>query len=484
MIKKIFLFFFIILCSVVLIDYTANKLVYLIFSVISIFFLLYMFRSKSIFFDQFLGLFLFLGFWINFSIKIKLKTLFPNGFGDFKFWFADGIGSFDFSSNSVNNILLICIVSFIAIAFASFIREKFFNYTGNKITTYEEKFYYKYRKFHLFFFIIIILIFSIINFHFQIYQRGNVNDYSFILNIFFTFLFFIFLPSLTTIIMNYEVHLNKNKGMKISILISIFESFINSFSILSRNFLFNPLSNAFGLYKLNKKNKKFSIKYIHFFLITIIIFFLISVILVSKERNEFETRIINYDQTEHTINKKIDEESNLIINSFQRIFKIFISRLIGIEGVMAVSSSDELSFKLLQSALNEKFVRGENSFYDKFKNENRTKRDCINQNYSNENCKINSITLMGIVAFLFYSGSFIFLFLSLSIICLFCSFLEFVSYKITNNMLFSALISQILAYRLWHFGYIPSNSYKLLLSICFIIFLIYLYRKLISKIQI
>ncbi len=484
MIKKILLICFAILCYVVLIDYTANKLIYFIFTIISIIFLLYMFRSKSIFFDQFLGLFLFLGFWINFSIKIKLKTLFPEGFGDFKFWFADGVGSFDFSSNSINHILTICIVSYIAISFASFIRERFFNYTSDKITTYEEKFYKKNRKFYLIFFISVIFIFSIINFRFQIYQRGVVNDYSFILNIFFTFLFFIFLPSFTTIIMNYEVQLNKNKGIKLSILISIFESFMNSFSILSRNFLFNPLSNAIGLYKLNQKNNIFRIKYIYFFLITIIIFFLISVILVSKERNEFETRVIKNDQTELIINKKSKEENNLIINSTQRIFKIFISRLIGIEGVMAVSSSDKLGFKLLQSSLNEKFVRGENSFYDKFKNETRTKRDCINENYSNENCKINSISLMGIVAFLFYSGSFIFLFFSLSIICLFCSFLEFISYKFTNNMLFSALISQILAYRLWHFGYIPSNSYKLLLSICFIIFLIYLYRKLISKIEI
>ncbi len=484
MIKKILLICFAILCYVVLIDYTANKLIYFIFTLISISFLLYMFRSKSIFFDQFLGLFLFLGFWINFSIKIKLKALFPDGFGDFKFWFADGVGSFDFSSNSINDILIICMVSFIAISFASFIRERFFNYASSQITSYEKKFYKKNRKFYLFFFIIIILIFSIINFRFQIYQRGIVNDYSFIINALFTFLFFIFLPSLTTIIINYEVHLNKNKGMKLSILISIFESFMNSFSILSRNFLFNPLSNAFGLYKLNHKNKKFSSQYIYFFLITIIIFFLISVVLVSKERNEFETRINYNDQTEFTINKKSDNENNLIINSSQRIFKIFISRLIGIEGVMAVSSSDELGFKLIQSALNEKFVRGENSFYDKFKNENRTKKDCINQNYSNENCKINSISLMGIVAFLFYSGSFIFLFLSLSIICLFCSFIEFISYKVSNNMVFSALISQILAYRLWHFGYIPSNSYKLLLSICFIIFLIYLYRKLTSKIQI
>ena len=34
---------------------------------------------------------------------------------------------------------------------------------------------------------------------------------------------------------------------------------------------------------------------------------------------------------------------------------------------MAVSSSDKLSFDLFYLALNEKFIRGESSFYDKFK---------------------------------------------------------------------------------------------------------------------
>lgn len=482
MIKKILLLNFVILSFIVLIDYTGNKLIYLIFSLTSISYLFYMFRSKSIFFDQFIGLFLFLGLWINFSIKIKLKNLFPNGFGDFKYWFSDGVGSFDFSSNSINEALILCILSLIAISLASFVREKFFIYKNNYITNYEEKFYKKNKKFILFFFVISILIISIINFDFQIYQRGIINDYGFFINTFFTFLFFIFFPALTVIIINYEVH--TNKSIRVSFLVSIFESFVNSYSILSRNFIFNPLSNIFGLYKLNNINKKFNNNYLYFFMIIIIIFFLISVILVSKERNEFETKVIDQDQTELTLNNINKNESNLILDSSVRVFKIFISRLIGIEGVMAVSSGDQLGFKLFFSALKEKFVRGENSFYDKFKNENRTNKDCVKKNYSKDNCKINSISLMGIVAFLYYSGSYIFLYLCLLIICLFCSFIEVISYKASNNMIFSALVSQILAYRLWHFGYIPSNSYKLLLSICFIIFLIYLYRKLISKIQI
>ena len=91
---------------------------------------------------------------------------------------------------------------------------------------------------------------------------------------------------------------------------------------------------------------------------------------------------------------------------------------------------------------------------------------------------------MGIVAFLFYTGSYIFLFFALIAVCLICSLIETLAYKLSDNMVFAAFIAQVLAYRLWHFGYIPSSSYKLLLSICFIVFLIYLYRKLLSKIQI
>ena len=126
MIKKILLFIFIIISLYVSSNYIGNKIIYYFFCATSLFFLFFMFRKKSIFFDQFIGLFLFLGLWFNFSLKIKLKNLFPDGFGDFKYWFSDGVGSFNFSSESLDKVLIICIISYLAISLSSFLREKFF----------------------------------------------------------------------------------------------------------------------------------------------------------------------------------------------------------------------------------------------------------------------------------------------------------------------------------------------------------------------
>ena len=47
---------------------------------------------------------------------------------------------------------------------------------------------------------------------------------------------------------------------------------------------------------------------------------------------------------------------------------------------------------------------------------------------------------------------------------LIASIFEFVACKISrNNLIFSSLIGNILAYRLAHFGYMPLNSYKIIL---------------------
>ena len=482
-IRIFFLFLFILTSLIVLIDYPGSKLIYLIFSIISLFYLKFMFRKKSIMFDKFIGLFLFLGLWFNFSIKIKLKTIFPDGFGDFKYWFSDGVGLFDFSQSSIDKVLIISLISFISICLASFIRQFFFYYTKNSILNYEENFYNKNRFLFILSFVCLIIILSYTNFYFKIYQRGLINDYGFLINSIFTFLFLLFLPAIATMIINYEFH--TRKSLKISIFTSVFEAFFNSYSILSRNFIFNPLSNLLAIYKLNKLKKKFKQIHILFFFFIIILFFLISVVVVSKERNEFSlNKIDNLKKSELSSEEDVIKKKTILLRSSERVFKIFISRLIGVEGIMAVSSSDKLSFDLFYLALNEKFIRGESSFYDKFKNESRTDKDCKNTNQVKDNCNINSISLMGIIAFLYYPGSYLFLFGALLLVCIFCSFVEIVTYKISNNMVLVSLISQILAYRLWHFGYLPSNSYKLLLSICFIVILIYFYRKIISKIQI
>jgi len=69
------------------------------------------------------------------------------------------------------------------------------------------------------------------------------------------------------------------------------------------------------------------------------------------------------------------------------------------------------------------------------------------------------ITTPGIVSFLFYSGSKMFLILFFFILTLTMLFFEKIILNKTTNLIFCALIMQQISYRLVHFGYMPLNSY-------------------------
>ena len=97
-----------------------------------------------------------------------------------------------------------------------------------------------------------------------------------------------------------------------------------------------------------------------------------------------------------------------------------------------------------------------------------------------ENVKGNTLT--GIIAFLFYSGSFLFLISGMIILTFFANFIEYISFKFSEkNIVFSCLVGQIIAFRYIHFGYLPKQSYLLFGSIFLTIFLVYLFTKLLKK---
>ena len=135
---------------------------------------------------------------------------------------------------------------------------------------------------------------------------------------------------------------------------------------------------------------------------------------------------------------------------------------------MAVQSLDNKGFHLIKNALKETTnSRNEISFFDSLKSDKR----CVNE-FS------KSITLPGIIAFLYYSGSLVFVATSLFLISiLMCSIEKIMRYLLKEQLLFISLISQILAYRMWHFGFAPLNSIKLFVAIFLTIFLVYLINK-------
>lgn len=154
--------------------------------------------------------------------------------------------------------------------------------------------------------------------------------------------------------------------------------------------------------------------------------------------------------------------------------KLLIDRWVGIEGVMAVSCYQELGWKLWKRALDEKFSYNEISFYDK---------NIILSPYRNtDTSKHHFISLPGVIAFFFYPGSYLFLFVCMLMTGVLAAIIEITTFKVAgNNIILCALFGQVVAYRLSNFGYVPTQSYLLLGALCLNIFIFYILIKVFNK---
>ena len=96
-------------------SYNGTKYFYVIFTFISSFAIIYSLRKNSIFFETFLSLLIWLGFWFKFSIQISfLNSMFP-----------EGVGKFNYLQSSFDQVMIFSSIAIIALIFASLIREKF-----------------------------------------------------------------------------------------------------------------------------------------------------------------------------------------------------------------------------------------------------------------------------------------------------------------------------------------------------------------------
>ena len=128
---------------------------------------------------------------------------------------------------------------------------------------------------------------------------------------------------------------------------------------------------------------------------------------------------------------------------------------------MSVDSSSNKNFNNLKIA-GTLVIYEYTSFYEKYYLK-------INTN-DNEIFKTNNLISQnspGIVGFLYYSGSYIFIFVFCFFIFLFIEIFEKILRSIFNNQLFISIIIFNLIYRVFHFGFAPSNFYKFFLSIIF-----------------
>ncbi len=469
--KIIFILIILILFPFGINSYVGTKFFYLLFTIISSYALISSFSYRSIAFESFFALLIWLGFWFKFTVQISfLNSQFP-----------EGAGLFDHSSDSFDQILVISSVAILGFLSAKLIREKFiFNYDKelkNKIdiNTYLT-FYTSFRKEIISIYFFLLLFLPILNLIFVFFQKGTIpeNILPFGLNNIVNWLLMFGLASFSSILIFLEFFYKKKNSNNV-LKMGVLESFFSSISVLSRAMIFNSTSLVYGYYRLLELNniKIRKTKFIKSFLIVIILFS-ISLLVVSKLRQNKDFPIGH--QVHAYIPKiEINEKTVQIINNFSRelnqIIFLIAGRWVGIEGVMTVYSNKYMGWNTFKKSFEDEFDFS-NSFYENFVKGSKHTYE--------KNPKIYTVYVPGIIGFLFYTKSFFFLFFSIIVICILCSYTEFIALKFSkNNVIFSYLIGNVLAYRLAHFGYMPQNTYKILLAILFnIILMIVIYKLL------
>lgn len=453
-----FLFFIVlaVLFAVTAIKYTGSWYVYTLFTLVFNGVLLMGFRKNRIFFDTFFGIFLWLGFWFKFSVRIGLL-----GTTDF----VEATGAFDGSGRSFDNALIVSTCGCMAVAAASLIRQKFFSYLSLQTTLGLDgisNFYKKYRIYVCILFAFTFVLIAAANIHFAIYQRGwgAKTILPAPLPGIFTWLLTFGLSSFSALILEQELRIKNSPYVGAALM--LFESLFSNVSMYSRGFIINSTANLFGANDIaNKKAIRPSIRFKVFIGALCGLLLLLSVLGVNY------LRTLRYERV---------KEPNSYNKMFSGVSRVLIDRWVGIEGVMAVSSYPNLGKDLWKEAWAEKFSNTGTSMYDK--------TISTNPFYKNvEQSQFHFISLPGIIAFLFYFGSYTFLFFGMLVISLMGSAIEAVTFKLTKNIILCSLFSCTVAYRFIHFGYAPGRSYLFFGTIMLNIFLIFILDKVLASIK-
>lgn len=430
-------------------NYPGKWYVYILFTIALNVLLFFGFRKNKLFFDTFIGILFWLGFWLKLSVRV--------GFMDGKFY--ERVGAFDFSGASYDHALFVSTCGALALLMASVIREKWiFKYPLHKENIGLNglfMFYKRHRKIVLIGFVALFITISFTNVYFGIYQKGmkSLITLPFGLKGIYSWLLLFGATSISAILLNFDLNLKKSSYLVV--LLSLLESFFSSMSMLSRGMVINVSSLALGAYETLKNNilaSKFRLMLFSTFMFFIL--FSCSIVAVTHLRaHNFSNG--NYGHANFNL-KNVPGTTKILV----------LDRWVGLEGVMAVSSSEKLGWDLWEKAWNEKYFDYGTSLYD---------LDIIKSSYSEIDSSIlHFVSMPGILAFFYYPGSLPFLFFSMFLLGLIGCGIEIFVYKLgESNLILCSLFAQVVAYRYAHFGYVPKQSYLIFGAIFLNILLIY-----------
>lgn len=417
-----------------LVSYPGNKFIYIIFTMVFNGLLLKGFYRNKFYFESFFASLLWLGFWLKFSVRTLIQD----------YSFKEATGQFDFTPQAFDRALEVSSIGGASILLGFLIVHYLFK-KNNFLHLMEDNLersdrFLRDRKYIYPILFLVILVMAVLNLHFGIYQRGSVPHYNppALLRGALVWLLLTGFAATTSTLIFWEIKTQKNPT--VAIVLSLVESLLTSLSMFSRGFIINTVPQLWSTLKQNSERHLVSYKRKIIIFGCFFVLFVSSVISVNIIRSYY-----------FAPPNKVYSAKQITVGTYISTVSLFIDRWVGIEGVMSVSSYPNLSWDLLKKIINEKAESAGTSFYDtEIGRSVYSKSDLTKQHH---------ITLPGIVAFLFYPGSYMFLILGLIIISILCALSEALVKTITFNPVLSALFAHSVAYRLIHFGYLPKQSY-------------------------
>jgi len=447
------------LTTIALIEYKGEAYIYLLFTILSSVLLYCGFRRNAIFFDTFIGIFLWLGFWLKLTVRVAFMGS----------EFDQAVGAFDGGGDAFDEALVVSCYAFAGLIVASWLREKLLFVYPQQIGEVTQQglfcFYKKYRLFFLFGFLVLISAVAITNLYFGIYQRGSVTR-TFLpygLNGIYKWLLLFGLASISALILKFE-YIEKKKTSYLAAFVALLECFASNVSLLSRGMILNSGALIYGAIRGIKLYQiKSNLRHAVVCLVVFLFLFGSSVFAVNYIRADaFHTNKNTNNTAEVRVKRAVNKTSSL-----------FLDRWVGIEGVMAVSSYSDKGWPLWKEALQEKYSENRMSFYD---------ANLIDSPYKNKDwTKHHFISLPGVIAFCFYPGSYIFLLFCMFAVGIVGSLIEIFVFKLGGkNVFLCALLAQVVAYRFASFGYVPAQSYLLFGTLIFNVVIIYMVDKFLT----
>jgi hypothetical protein len=448
----LFLFAVAILASLCLAKYPGRGFVYIIFTLVCNACFIYGFHKNSLFFDLFIGLFFWLGFWL----KLTLRVLFSNGI------FHEATGQFDHSGASFDQALVVTCCAVFGLMAAAIIRQRIFSYPENhaRVITQPALFsvYAKYRSLILWTFFALFVFVASSNVYFGIYQRGQIPNtvLPYGLGGVFKWLLLFGMSSIAAVMLQFEYVISKKSAPGL-VLLSLLEGCFSNVSLLSRGMILNQSALIYGLFRSLKSNA-IPIR-LRFWAASFLVFsvlFVASVFLSNYLRSDGTiSALASVGAPSSRVRDAAFADRNASVNStIAMTGPLFIDRWVGMEGVLAVVGSDRRGWALWQAAWREKYSEYSTSFYD---------LNLIESPYlTADTTKNHFISLPGIVAFLYYPGSYLFLFTFMFLAGAIAAAIEIFAYQAGGkNLILCSLFGQVIAYRYCSFGYAPEQTYLL-----------------------